>query len=74
MEERFRLRREATNYTRRVATVHPCDAENNRGRGGTGRVLAERLRLSAGRHLLAAPEAFGTSTNSNFLVFANQFS
>ncbi|GBP71972.1 Retrovirus-related Pol polyprotein from transposon 412 [Eumeta japonica] len=29
------------------------------------RVLAEPLRLSGGRHLLAAPQAFGTSTNSN---------
>ncbi|GBP46596.1 hypothetical protein EVAR_95058_1 [Eumeta japonica] len=39
--------------------------KNTRGRGGARRVLAEPLRLSGGRHLLAAPQAFGTSTNSS---------
>ncbi|GBP89228.1 hypothetical protein EVAR_60353_1 [Eumeta japonica] len=36
-----------------------------RRRGGARRVLAEPLRFSGGRHLLAAPQAFGTSTNSS---------
>ncbi|GBP37623.1 hypothetical protein EVAR_34660_1 [Eumeta japonica] len=39
--------------------------KNTRGRGGARRVLAEPLRLSGGRHLLAAPQAFGTFTNSS---------
>ncbi|GBP09543.1 hypothetical protein EVAR_76553_1 [Eumeta japonica] len=39
--------------------------KNTRGRGGARRVLAEPLWLSGGRHLLAAPQAFGTSTNSS---------
>ncbi|GBP43136.1 hypothetical protein EVAR_40576_1 [Eumeta japonica] len=34
------------------------DAENTRGPGGAGRVMADPLWLSGGRHLLAAPQAF----------------
>ncbi|GBP27837.1 hypothetical protein EVAR_94241_1 [Eumeta japonica] len=38
--------------------------KNTRGRGGAGTVVAERLQLSGGLHLLAALQAFRTSTNS----------
>ncbi|GBP58792.1 hypothetical protein EVAR_25865_1 [Eumeta japonica] len=41
------------------------DAENTRRQGGVGTLLAEPLRLSGSQHILAAPQAFGTSTNTD---------
>ncbi|GBP41787.1 Retrovirus-related Pol polyprotein from transposon 412 [Eumeta japonica] len=52
----------------RVSLERKKMLKNTLGRGGARRALVEPLRLSGGRHLLAAPQAFGTSTNSTVYV------
>ncbi|GBP46111.1 hypothetical protein EVAR_26556_1 [Eumeta japonica] len=44
------------------------NAKNTRGKSDVGTALADLLRLSGGRHLLTATQAFGTSTSSSFLA------
>ncbi|GBP75649.1 hypothetical protein EVAR_28861_1 [Eumeta japonica] len=50
-----------------TAIVLGCSRLNN-VQGSAGTVLAELLRLRGSQHLLAAPQVFGTSTNSSVLV------